>query len=106
MKRFTSFLTRYVRGKQRTLKYEFAVAAFAIWVAFTIRLALSGDAAWIMAQSGNYSTLSTTVFAFILAAVGLQAWQNAQTPAASDPAYETGDVAAEPTAEDRARGGQ
>jgi hypothetical protein len=107
-----SLLSRYARSKRKTLKYEFAIAAFAIWVAATVRLFLSSDPAWIAAQGANYATMSSTVFLFITAAVGLQAWQNTrpedETAAlgAPVPDFETGEATPEPTEEQRARQGQ
>jgi hypothetical protein len=102
-----SFLTRYVQGKRKTLKYEFAVLVLGVWIIFSVRLLISGDPVWITAQAGNYSTLTWAAFAFIAAAVGLQTWQNTQGPAGStEPAYEDGALdPREPTAEDTARGG-
>ena len=103
-----SFLTAYVRAKRKTLKYEFAVAAFAVWVAVTIRLFLSGNAEWIAAQGVNYATITTSVFLFITAAVGIQAWQNTR-PDGGDgsvlPDYENGSAPTrELSPEDRMRG--
>jgi hypothetical protein len=76
MRRVAGFLTRYVRGKGKTLKYEFAVAAFAVWVAVTVRLFISTDPAWIAAQGVNYGALTTTVFLYITASVITQVVQN------------------------------
>ncbi len=113
MRHVTSLLTTYVRGKRKTLKYEFAVAAFAVWIAATLRIFLSLDPTWITAQGVNYATLTSTVFLFITAAVGIQAWQNTQpesgtttTTTTQSAGYETGDIEHEPTPEERARGGQ
>ena len=61
-----------------TLKREFSLAAFAVWVGVTIRLFTSGNPEWIAAQAVNYGTLTTTIWLFITAAVGIQAWQNNQ----------------------------
>ncbi|MDB6036028.1 MAG: hypothetical protein JWM16_6366 [Verrucomicrobiales bacterium] len=72
------------RKAPATLKREFSLAAFAIWVTVTVRLFASGNPEWIAAQGVNYATLTTSVFLFITAAVGIQAWQNnqdAQPPA-------------------------
>jgi hypothetical protein len=107
VRRMTSLLTAYVRGKRKTLKYEFAVAAFGVWIAVTIRLFLSGDPEWIAAQGVNYATVTTSVFLFITAAVGIQAWQNTRPDggdASAAPGYETGDQVRERTPEERARG--
>lgn len=103
-----SFLTEYVRGKRRTLKYEIAVLVLGVWIIFTIRLLISGDPVWITAQAGNYSTITWAMFAFVAAAVGLQTWQNTQGPSEAMPQTypmgpETGDITAEPTGEDGAR---
>lgn len=101
------FLTAYVRGKGKTLKYEFAVAAFAVWVAYTIRIGISGNAEWITAQATVYGTMTTSVFLYIAAAVGLQAWQNQQgptSPSSTDPGYIDGaPEPREPSPEDAAR---
>lgn len=86
-----SLLTKYVKGKTRTLKYEFAVLVLGMWLIFTVRLLLSGDATWIAAQAGNYSTITWAAFAFIAAAVGLQAWQNTQGPTPINAEYPTGE---------------
>jgi hypothetical protein len=112
VKPMLSLLSRYARSKRKTLKYEFAIAAFAIWVAATVRLFLSSDPEWVIAQGVNYGTLTTTVWLYITAAVGIQAWQNTrpedETAAlgAPLPDFEAGDVVAEPTEEQRARLGQ
>lgn len=73
-----SFLTAYVRGKKRTLKYEFAIAAFGVWVAYVTRIAVSGSPEWIAAQAVPFGTVTTTVWLYIGAAVGLQSWENRQ----------------------------
>lgn len=93
-----SFLTEYVRGKKRTLKYEIAVLVLGVWIIFTIRLLISGDAEWITAQAGNYSTITWAAFAFVAAAVGLQTWQNTQEVAPrpmGGAGYETVELAPE-----------
>lgn len=84
-----SVLTAYVKGKKGTLKYEFALAAFIVWIGYLVRIAASGNAEWITAQSTPFATVTTSVFLFIGAAVGLQAWQNTKTDA--DPAWENGE---------------
>lgn len=78
MFKFTSILSTYAAGKRKTLKYEFAMGAFAVWVAYTIRLGLANDAAWITAQSVVYGPLTSTVFLYITGVVGIQTWQNIQ----------------------------
>lgn len=93
-----NMLARFFRHRKApaTLKREFSVAAFGIWAAVTVRLFLSGNPEWIAAQGVNYATLTTTVWLFITAAVGIQAWQNNQdAPPPAPPA--------EPTLEDAAR---
>jgi|GEM_PF-4128504 len=97
------FLTRYVRSKGKTLKYEFAVAAFVVWVAVTVRLFASSNPDWIAAQGVNYGALTTTVWLYITAAVITQVVQNTQANAplpGSERTYETGDVDRDPTPED------
>ncbi len=69
-------LIRFFSNRVATLKREFAVAAFAVWLAVTVRLFLSGDPEWIAAQGVNYATLTSTVWLYITAAVGLQVWEN------------------------------
>lgn len=88
-----------------TLKREFSALAFIVWVGVTIRLFTSGNPEWIAAQAVNYGTLTTTVWLFITAAVGIQAWQNTKdaAPAAPLPDQEDGEIVREPTPEDRAR---
>lgn len=76
VRRFRSFLTDYASSKKKTLKYEFALAAWGVWAAVTVRIFLSGDPAWIAAQAGNYGTLTSTVYLYITAAVITQAVQN------------------------------
>jgi hypothetical protein len=78
MRRFTSVLTNYVSGKKKTLKYEFALVAFALEAIFLVRLLISSDPAWITAQQGTFSTFTFAVFPFILACIGLQVYQNQQ----------------------------
>ena len=99
-----SFFTR--RKAPATLKREFAVAAFAVWLAITVRLFASGDPQWIAAQNVNYGTLTSAIWLFITASVGIQAWQNQMDGPRSPPAapdFETGDSPDEPTPEDRLR---
>jgi hypothetical protein len=69
-------LVRFFSNRIATLKREFAIAAFAVWLAVTVRVFISGDSAWIAAQGVNYATLTSTVWLYITAAVGLQVWEN------------------------------
>lgn len=98
-----SFLTAYVKGKKATLKYEFAIAAFAVWVAYLIRIALSGSPEWIAAQAVPFGTVTTTVWLYIGAVVGVQTWQNMQP--SGEPSYESGDLPRPFDPQDGARAG-
>lgn len=73
-----SFLTAYVRGKKRTLKYEFAVLLLGVLVIYIVRVALSNDPAWIVAQTGVLSVIVFPILTFVSAVVGLQLWENRQ----------------------------
>lgn len=77
---------RLFSNRVATLKREFAVAAFAVWLAVTIRVFLSGDAEWIESQGVNYATLTSTVWLYITAAVGLQVWENREAAKPEPPA--------------------
>lgn len=105
MRSIMAFFTR--RKAPATLKREFAVAAFTVWFGISLRLFASGDAEWIAAQGVNYGTLTSAVWLFITASVGIQAWQNQQDgpPAArpTAPDFETGDQPRELTPEERLR---
>jgi hypothetical protein len=79
-------LIRFFSSRVATLKREFAIAAFGVWLAVTVRVFLSGDAAWIAAQGVNYATISSTVWLYITAAVGLQVWENREAARPADPA--------------------
>jgi hypothetical protein len=100
-------LARLFRRKApATLKREFSVVAFLVWFGVTVRLFASGNPEWIAAQGVNYATLTTTVWLFITAAVGIQAWQNNQATMPTGADYPDGaPEPVEPTPEQRARGG-
>ena len=78
-------LIRFFSNRVATLKREFAVAAFGVWLAVTIRLFLSGDPAWIEAQGINYATITSTIWLYITAAVGLQVWENREATKPTEP---------------------
>lgn len=78
-------LIRFFSNRVATLKREFAVAAFCVWLGITIRVFLSGDAAWISAQGVNYATITSTVWLYITAAVGLQVWENREAAKPPEP---------------------
>jgi hypothetical protein len=71
-----SFLTEYVRGKKRTLKYEFAVLLLGVLIIYIVRILLSSDPAWIAAQQGVLGIITVPILTFVGAVVGLQIWQN------------------------------
>lgn len=88
-----SVLTAYVKGKKGTLKYEFALAAFLVWVGYLIRIACSDNPEWIAAQAVPFGTVTTTVFLFIGTAVGLQTYQNIKgKPGDDEPGWENGEL--------------
>ncbi len=53
---------RFFSSRVATLKREFAIAAFGVWLAVTVRVFLSGDAGWIAAQGVNYATITSTAW--------------------------------------------
>jgi hypothetical protein len=73
-----SLLTAYVRGKKRTLKYEFAVLQLGMLLFYEVRILISSDPAWILAQQGVLGVMIVPSLAFVAAAVGLQSWENRQ----------------------------
>lgn len=72
---WTRRFARWAGGK--TLKREFAVFGFVVWFAITIKLFFfTADREWLNAQGPNYGTLTSTIWLYIAAAVGLQMVEN------------------------------
>lgn len=62
----------------KTLKREFALIALLVWIVCTFQMFFGMPAADAAVQAVNYGTLTSTVWLYIAAAVGMQQWANTQ----------------------------
>jgi hypothetical protein len=77
---------------RKSLKREFALVAVIVWIATTFHTFWGLDAAAAAAQAVNYGTLSSTVWLYVAAAVGLQTWERNQDAKAEAAAPPAGDI--------------
>lgn len=66
----------------KTLKREFAALAVLVWAAVSFHLFFGIDPIAAAAQAVNYGTLSSTVWLYVAAAVGLAQWDKTAGPSA------------------------